>query len=42
MYVFVHTRISEQTAIISLCSIKWLIFTAETACLLCGTNWVFK
>ena len=33
--------ISEQTAIISLYSINWLIFITETECLLRGTGWVF-
>jgi hypothetical protein len=30
--------ISEQTAIISLYSINWLVFITETACLLRGTD----
>ena len=35
--------ISEQTAIISLCSIKWLVFSnIEGMCLLRGTNWMFR
>ena len=34
--------ISEQTAIISLCSINRLIFITETECLLRGTDWVFN
>jgi hypothetical protein len=33
--------ISEQTAIISLYSINWLVFITEPECLLRGTNWVF-
>ena len=33
--------ISEQTAIISLYSINWLVFITETECLLRGTDWVF-
>jgi len=35
-------RISEQTAIISLYSFKWLGFIAETECLLRGTDWIYK
>jgi hypothetical protein len=35
-------RISEQTAIISLYSVNWLVFITETKCLLSGTDWVFK
>ena len=31
----------EQTAIISLYSINWLVFITETVCLLRGTDWVF-
>jgi hypothetical protein len=31
--------ISEQTAIISLYSINWLVFVTETECLLRGRNW---
>ena len=31
----------EQTAIISLYSINWLVFITETECLLRGTDWVF-
>jgi hypothetical protein len=36
--------ISEQTAIICLYSINWLVFIAETewVCLLRGTDWIFK
>jgi hypothetical protein len=34
--------ISEQTAIISLYSINWLVFIIVTECLLRGTDWVFK
>jgi len=34
--------ISEQTAIISLYSINWLVFITETECLLRGTDYVFK
>jgi hypothetical protein len=34
--------ISEQTAIISLYSINWVVFITETECLLRGTDWVFK
>jgi hypothetical protein len=34
--------ISEQTAIISLYSINWLVFITETECLLRGTDWIFK
>jgi hypothetical protein len=33
--------ISEQTAIISLYSINWLVFITETECLLRGTDWIF-
>ena len=32
----------EQTAIISLYSINWLVFITETECLLRGTDWIFK
>jgi hypothetical protein len=36
-------RISEQTAIISLCSINWLLFyNRDGECLLRGTIWIFK
>jgi hypothetical protein len=38
-YVFVW--IWEQTAIISLYSINWLVFITETECLLRCTDWVF-
>ena len=31
----------EQTAIISLYSINWLVFITQTECLLRGTDWVF-
>ena len=31
----------EQTVIISLYSINWLVFVTETECLLRGTDWVF-
>ena len=31
----------EQTAIISLYSINWLVFIPETECLLRGTDWIF-
>ena len=31
----------EQTAIISLYGIDWLVFITETECLLRGTDWVF-
>jgi len=31
----------EQTAIISLYNINWLIFITETECLLRGTDWMF-
>ena len=34
--------ISEQTAIISLCSVQWLDFVTEMECLLRGTDWIFK
>ena len=34
--------ISEQTAIISLYSIKLSVFITVTECLLRGTKWVFK
>jgi hypothetical protein len=34
--------ISEQTAIISLYSINWLVFITETECLLRGANWMFN
>jgi len=34
--------ISEQKAIISLCSISLLVFITKAECLLRGTNWVFK
>ena len=33
--------ISEQTAIISLYNINWLVFTTETVCLLRGTSSIF-
>ena len=33
--------ISEQTAIISLYSINWLVCVTEEECLLRGTDWVF-
>ena len=36
------TLISEQTAIISLCSINWLVFITETECLLRGSNWTLN
>ena len=32
----------EQTAIISLYSINWLVCITETECLLRGTDWIFK
>jgi len=32
----------EQSAIISLYSINWLVFIAETECLLRGTDWILK
>ena len=31
----------EQTAIISLYNIKWLVFIPQTECLLRGTDWLF-
>jgi hypothetical protein len=31
----------EQTAIISLYNINWLVFITEAECLLRGTDWVF-
>jgi len=31
----------EQTAIISLYSINWLVCITETECLLRGTDWIF-
>ena len=37
--------ISEQTAIISLININWLVFYSykrDEVCLLRGTDWVFK
>jgi len=34
--------ISEQTAIISLYSIDWLVFITDTECLLRGVDWIFK
>jgi hypothetical protein len=34
--------ISEQTAIISLYIINWLLFITETVCLLRGTGWIFN
>jgi hypothetical protein len=34
--------ISEQTAIISLVSVNWLVCITEIVCLLRGTDWVFK
>jgi hypothetical protein len=37
-----HCQIWKQTAIISLYNITWLVFTAETVCLLRGTDWAFK
>ena len=33
--------ISEQTAIISLYNINWLVCITETECLLRGTDWSF-
>ena len=33
--------ILEQTAIIYVYSINWLIFITETECLLRGTDWIF-
>jgi len=35
-------RIWEQTVIISLYSINWLVFITEGLCLLRGTSWIFK
>jgi hypothetical protein len=32
---------SQQTEIISLYSINWLVFITETECLLRGTDWFF-
>ena len=37
----VFVLISEQTAIISLHNINWLVCITETECLLRGTDWVF-
>jgi hypothetical protein len=34
--------ISEQTAIIFLYRINWLVFITETECLLRGMDWIFK
>jgi hypothetical protein len=34
-------RISEQTAIISLYSINWLVFRTDKECLLRGAHWNF-
>jgi len=34
--------ISEPTAIISLCSIKWSVLVTQTLCLLRGTSWIVK
>jgi hypothetical protein len=34
--------ISEQTAIISLYSINWLVFVTETECLLRGTDFIYR
>jgi len=34
--------ISEQTAIISLYNINWLVFITQTQCLLRGKDWVFS
>jgi len=34
--------ISEQTAIIFVYSINWLVFIIESECLLRGTDWGFK
>ena len=34
--------ISEQTAIISLYIINWLVYITETVCLLRGTDWVIS
>jgi len=34
--------ISEQTAIISLYNINWLVFVTEAVCLLRGTDWVLN
>ena len=33
--------ISEQTAIIFLYNINWLVFVTQTECLLRGTDWSF-
>jgi len=41
IYVFC-VWISEQTAIISPCSINWLVCITGTGCLLRGTDWIFK
>jgi len=32
----------EQTPIISLYSIDWLVFITDAVCLLRGTDWIFK
>jgi hypothetical protein len=32
----------EETAIISLYNINWLVLIADTGCLLRGTSWTFK
>ena len=36
-----YVWIWEQTAIISLYSINWLVFITDTECLLRGTDWIF-
>jgi len=36
--VYVFVWISEQTAIISLYSINWLVFITETGCVYCATQ----
>jgi len=41
VYLCVFSWISEQTAIISLYNINWLVCITEIVCLLRGTNWVF-
>jgi hypothetical protein len=40
--VSVSVRIAEQTAILSLCSIDWLVCITQTECLLRGTDWNFQ
>ena len=42
MYLCFFVCISEQTAIIYLYNINWLVFVTKTECLLRGADWIFK